>query len=67
VVTDLNLKKMPLDPEPSDEGTFVKLRVDPDGDKIVSFIRGAHERAKYPGRLYTSHFATCPDAKAHRR
>ncbi len=52
-------KKMPLDAEPSEAGTFVYL-----GGKT----RKANDEDKQLLRpRHTSHFATCPDAAQHRR
>lgn len=52
-------KMMPLDAEPTDKGTFV-------------FIAGKTRKEELEDRtlrrpLYTSHFATCPNADQHRK
>lgn len=52
-------KKMPLDERPVADGTFVYVagvarRATPDDDRL--------HRDRF-----TSHFATCPDAAAHRK
>ncbi len=65
VVTEKD-KKMPIDAEPSPEGTFIKFRLDANGDKIVHFVKES-ERAATTKPLYASHFATCPDAAEHRK
>ena len=52
---------MPLDPAPVDDGNVVFLA---NGSvRVIS----AEDRAKYPGPVYKSHFATCPNAAEHRR
>ena len=53
-------KKMPADAEPSERGTLVL--VDSCGGETLARV------AECPGpRMYTSHFATCPNAAAHRK
>lgn len=59
-------KRMPLDVEPSEEGTFVKDRIDENGDKRVRFVPEG-ERATIGKPLYTTHFVTCPDSALHRK
>jgi hypothetical protein len=54
-------KAMPLNFEPSGDGNVV-LRAD--GKAVVVT---AAERGAYAGPFYTSHFATCPDARRFRR
>jgi hypothetical protein len=59
-------KRMPLDIEPDDaKGTFVKLRVEENGDKVVQFVKES-DRPGTARPLYTSHFVTCPNADEHR-
>lgn len=49
----------PLDPEPHDDGNILV-------DGGIARVVRASERANYQ-ELYKSHFATCPNAVAHRR
>lgn len=60
-------KPMPLDADPHPDGTFLALP-DPHaaGPTIAEFIPAAL-RGQYPGKLHRSHFATCPNAAAHRK
>lgn len=53
-------KRMPIDPAPVDDGNVVKL----DDDRV--HVLHADES---PGDAdtYVSHFATCPNATAHRK
>lgn len=51
-------KSIPLDPDPTSAGNIVLE----DGVAVV-----LPDPAKYDGEKYTSHFATCPDAKKFRR
>ena len=62
VVTEKG-KRMPLDPEPTEDlqlGAFIKLRVEPNGDKVVHFLK-PDERSPSAKQRYSSHFQTCPD------
>ncbi len=54
-----NGKKMPLDAEPSAEGTFVLMN--------GSTWRAKPEDIAVHRPLHTSHFATCPDRDQHRK
>lgn len=54
-------KRMPVDAEPSQAGT-VELRLR--SGAIVAIVHGSPDGA---GAWRTSHFATCPNADAHRR
>ena len=59
-------KRLPVNPEPQAKGN---LSIEQDGSKLraallLSDARDAARRAGQP--LYTSHFATCPDANAWR-
>jgi hypothetical protein len=55
----VNGKAMPIDAVPTPSGNLVI-----DGHKV----RAATEDEKVvPHLLYTSHFATCPDARQHRK
>lgn len=61
-------KRMPLDADPAntsralkvDDGNLVMIGTTPDGTPIVRYV------PKGPNH-YRSHFATCVNAKAHRR
>ena len=51
-------KKIPIDPEPCEDGN------------LILFGTGAHPLSMmkiWTGDKYKSHFATCPNAAAHRR
>jgi hypothetical protein len=54
-------KAMPLDAEPTPDGAFVF-----DGDPEDRRVTCIGEKAVYSGERFTSHFATCPDAKSFR-
>lgn len=60
-VVTANGKQMPVDAEP-----VVKT---PHGLMTLSPVEGrtAHRADAVRGHLYRSHFATCPNAKEHRR
>lgn len=56
---------MPLDPEPSPRGNIV-LELGPNDQTVSRVLRADEEPAS--GQLrWLSHFATCPNAKEHRR
>lgn len=62
-------KRMPIDPEPYDDGNVV-LRVPAgmmgSGEKVAHLL--ADTEAPLEGELrFRSHFASCPNAKRHRR
>lgn len=56
-------RAMPLDAEPTDDGTIETIG---NTCRVLSPIEAAITRGE-TGRLYTSHFATCPHAATHRR
>jgi hypothetical protein len=58
----LNRKKMPVDPDPVPEGNLIMIDPIEPGD-IPMVVAKANPDV--PG--WTSHFATCPDADAHRK
>lgn len=59
-----NGKRIPFDFEPSEAGTFYLIGGDP--PQAIHKHSASPEQAQ--GRkLYTSHFATCPQASLHRR
>lgn len=51
---------MPVDAEPSSKGTFW---LDEDGGRVLAYYT---PKGNTPD-LHTSHFATCPEAKAWKR
>ena len=65
-----NGAKMPLDPEPSPEGRFVKVRVVRGmGGKTEFHVRSL-KNSELEGNtkhLYASHFQTCPFADRHKK
>jgi len=65
VVTEKG-KRMPLDADPHADGRFIKLRLDPDGSKVVHFL-SVGEQVANTKPTYESHFSTCPEADLHRR
>lgn len=56
-----NEKRMPVDAEPTAEGNVALVEVDGDLHARVAAANLLEEPR------YTSHFATCPNADAHRR
>lgn len=56
-------RRMPVDVEPSDDGTL-RLEEFQDGSGVIYafVVRGNAS----PRELYRSHFATCPNAASHR-
>lgn len=59
-------KRMPLDSRPHDDGNIVMSELDAAGTPLLRVIKKV-DRDAYRGVLYKSHFATCPNALAHRR
>lgn len=55
-----NDKRMPVDPVPSDQGNVQLV-----GD--LAIVLTAEQLEQNTGPLHRSHFATCPEAKSHRR
>lgn len=66
VVNEASGRRMPLDAHPVETGQFAKSHVSQSGDKVVRHVPEPL-RANYPGKLYETHFATCPNADSHRR
>ena len=66
-----NGKKMPLDADPDEDGTFLLVESPDNGDLLAVFHKRALEymsqRELEEALRYTSHFATCPDADRFRR
>jgi len=58
-------KRMPLDEQPSAEGTFVVRPVYGDGVVVLRAISAPEAGTDEP--KHTSHFATCPQADRWRR
>jgi hypothetical protein len=61
-------RHMPVDWEPSETGT-IELVFDDKGERRASYLSGpalALARAQHID-LYTSHFATCPQASKYRK
>lgn len=58
-------KRMPIDPDPRDDGNVV-ITGDPrsitDRLGLAAQVLGPLEALAHDGELYVSHFATCPDA-----
>lgn len=60
-------KRMPVDPEPVAGGNVVVVSGN-DGPELQVLNRDQVQKRRNLGlRARTSHFATCPQAKAHRR
>ncbi len=63
-------RRMPIDPPRRDDaGAWVgNVWVEPNGSRLVACAVGKNPAFKQPpgATLYTSHFATCPNAAAHR-
>jgi len=57
-VTTKKGKQMPLDAEPVARGAFIF-----DGDPEEARVVYIGEKDPYRGERYSSHFATCPNAK----
>ncbi len=60
-------KKNPLNAEPDPEHGNVQVFVDGTADVKSSDPAQCKEYRDGGGRLYLSHFATCPNSKAHRK
>lgn len=60
-----NGRKMPVDAHPSPSGSFVLTPVVDEPSPLATFLPAGE---RYEGHvLYTSHFATCPNAVQHRK
>lgn len=62
-----NGKKMPIDPTPVRDGNVIKTGNRVDGLEEVHVISSRDVMEDDQRARYTAHFATCPNAKAHRR
>lgn len=62
-------RRMPLDPDPHPDGNvMVEHAAGADHSGVVVFAgRLLHEERDLGTPLYRSHFASCPDARKHRR
>lgn len=62
-------RRIPLDPEPDPAGRVRLEAIGPGTDRAAVVLNtGDAEDARAAGEaLYTSHFATCPQADQHRR
>lgn len=62
-------KRIPLDPAPVPDGNLVIERRDLDGTPHVRYLTkaGADLFTDANAERRVTHFATCPNAKAHRR
>lgn len=57
-------KTMPVDAEASPEGS---IELSYEGTRITAIVHAGTNGSTRSGSLHTSHFATCPFAKQHRR
>lgn len=59
-------KRMPVDAEPVEHGNLHLYEpvTDPDSPRVIFHDAGCGD---FDDPLYTSHFATCPNANQHRR
>ncbi len=60
----VNGKKMPVDVEPVVNGNIVLRKR---GDKTMALYIGKNTQQREGEALYVSHFATCPNARHHRK
>jgi hypothetical protein len=63
-------KRMPIDAKPSDQGNVCMFECPETGTdmcRVISRDELATWSADEDGQMYTSHFATCPNAKRHRK
>lgn len=58
-------KRLPLDPEPVDDGNLVLVVLEPGGVPIVRYVRKGEDTGIAP--RYVAHFTTCPDAADWRK
>ncbi len=64
VTWEVSGKSMPVDAQPSPDGTVVVAHR-PSTNQLIA---EKYYAPKHQGRKrYTSHFATCPNSKSHRR
>lgn len=64
-------RRIPLDPDPAEDGNVVivkEVRVGALYRNVADVLSAAALAALSPDRLrFKSHFATCPNARSHRR
>jgi hypothetical protein len=65
--TDKNHKNMPLDPEPADDGVWVKVRLEGEARIIHRLTTAELEAARDNKARYHSHWESCPSAAEHRK
>ena len=65
-VTDANRKRMPVDPDPVEDGNVWVMRVEQGTPIIGVALHGSAVPASEALR-YVSHFVTCPDRDEWRR
>lgn len=66
VVTEAD-KRMPLDPDPVEDGNIVALAGDTVRVLAKDELAARKAQPGGPGLLYKSHFASCENAAAHRK
>jgi hypothetical protein len=68
VLTEATGKRMPLDPEPVDNGNL-QIVASRSGGPVVRYVGQTPKGyvAAKDGPRYVSHFVTCPNAAQHRR
>lgn len=79
-VSEASGKRIPLDPEPSEDGNIVETgRTHPTGVAMVRYLKKSQQPAmanllalatggpELPAPRYVTHFATCPNAEQHRK
>jgi hypothetical protein len=59
--------RMPLDPDPVDDGNVWVVRWKPDGTPIVAVALHADAVPILARERFVSHFTTCPDSKEWRK
>lgn len=60
-------KRMPVDPQPTDDGNMILTEDDPPQALVVPTGQAALFAVGTGAHRFTSHFVTCPDADQHRR
>ena len=65
-VTTTKMRLMPMDAEPSADGTFRLAGMTHDDSPRVAFVR-PEDRPSASVPLFTTHLATCPEADPNRR
>lgn len=65
-ITDANSKRMPVDPEPVEDGNIWVIRTEQGTPIIGVALQGANVPASAPLR-YQSHFVSCPNSSEWRK